>query len=47
MLNLPVFLTVLYMLHLDLLTAKKAFFLRKTNSTNHEAAYKLHVPPEL
>lgn len=47
LLNLPVFLTVLYMLHLDLLTAKKAFFLRKTNSTNHEAAYKLHVPPEL
>jgi len=26
LLNLPVFLTVLYMLHLDLLMAKKAFF---------------------
>lgn len=26
LLNLPVFLTVLYMLHLDLLIAKKAFF---------------------
>lgn len=47
LLNLPVFLTVLYMLHLDLLMAKKAFFLRKTDPTNHEAVHKLHVPTEL
>ena len=37
LLNFPVFLTVLYMLHLDLLMAEKAFsFKGKQLSTNHE-----------
>lgn len=35
--DFPVFLTVMYMLHLDFLMAKKVFFFKETNSTNHEA----------